>query len=153
MVSSATLEKGQQIILGPMGLELPYESQREGSTKDGHIYFGRKKSIKKLANDPTQIESTTTKTVVNDFVIPSKNPQTAEQQRGRHFQIRFDPESHKYFIRDLGIGHGVFARLDSPTVLKDNMIVNVGEAHIVVNLLHRDESGEVGVSMTGDEEA
>ncbi len=60
---------------------------------------------------------------------------------------------YKYFIRDLGIGHGVFAKLDAPTVLKDNMIVNVGEAHIVVNLLNRDESGEVGVSMTGDEDA
>ena len=90
---------------------------------------------------------------MNDFVIPSKNPQTAEQQRGRHFQIRFDPEICKYLIRDLGIGHGVFARLDSPKELKDNMIVNVGEAHIVVNLLNRDESEEAGVSLTGDEEA
>lgn len=53
---------------------------------------------------------------MNDFVIPSKNPQTAEQQRGRHFQIRFDPEALKYFIKDLGIGHGVFAKLDKPTV-------------------------------------
>jgi hypothetical protein len=50
--------------------------------------------------------------VVNDFVIPSRNAQTAEQQRGRHFQIRFDPDAMKYFIRDLGIGHGVFAKLD-----------------------------------------
>ena len=60
--------------MGPLGIEQPYESLREGNGKDGHIYFGRKKSVKKLANDPTQIESTTTKTVVNDFVIPSKNP-------------------------------------------------------------------------------
>lgn len=29
--------------------------------------------------------------VVNDFVIPSRNQQSAEQHRGRHFQIWFDP--------------------------------------------------------------
>ncbi len=53
----------------------------------------------------------------------------------------------KYFIKDLGIGHGVFVKQEEPIViylkyviyklqdLKDNMIVNVGEAHIVVNVL------------------
>lgn len=38
-------------------------------------------------------------------------------------------------MKDLGIGHGVFVKQEAPVVLKDNMIVNVGEAHIVVNLL------------------
>lgn len=92
--------------------------------------------------------------VVNDFVIPSRNAQTAEQQRGRHFQVRFDPDMAKYFIKDLGIGHGVFAKIDQPTVLKDNMIINVGEAHIVVNLLAKDESEDViagGVTAAEDE--
>lgn len=126
-------------------------SQREGGQAyDGITYFGRKKSIKKAANDPHSIEQTTAKTVVNDFVIPSKNPQTAEQQRGRHFQIRFDPDFMKYFIKDLGIGHGVFAKLDQPTILKDNMIVNVGEAHIVVNILSKDEPEEVGAGASGN---
>jgi hypothetical protein len=90
--------------------------------------------------------------VVNDFVIPSKNPQTAEQQRGRHFQIRFDPDVSKYYIKDLGIGHGVFARLDGPIILKDNMILNVGEAHVVVNVHAKDDSEDVAAGVTGDEE-
>jgi hypothetical protein len=80
------------------------------------------------------------KQIVNDFIIPSKNAQTAEQQRGRHFQIRFDSDLLTYFVKDLGIGHGVFVKQEGPVMLKDNMIVNVGEAHIVVNLLR--ESGE-----------
>lgn len=50
------------------------------------------------------------KRVVNDFVIPNKNPQTAEQHRGRHFQIQFDLNSYNYFIKDLGVGYGVFVR-------------------------------------------
>ena len=46
-----------------------------------------------------------------------------------------------YYIKDLGIGFGVFKKMDShdPEVagtvaLKDNMLINVGEAYIVVNL-------------------
>ncbi len=45
---------------------------------DGITYFGRKKSVKKVVNDPDAVETTTSKEVVNDFIIPSKNPQTAE---------------------------------------------------------------------------
>jgi hypothetical protein len=41
---------------------------------DGVTYFGRKRSIKKVVNDPSQIETTTSKEIVNDFIIPSKNP-------------------------------------------------------------------------------
>jgi FHA domain len=41
---------------------------------------------------------------------------TADQQRGRHFQIRFDPDKLKYFIKDLGIGHGVFVKQEEPIV-------------------------------------
>lgn len=44
----------------------------------------------------------------------------------------------------------MFARLEEPTLLKDNMIVNVGEAHIVVNILNKDDSEEAG---TADDEA
>ena len=90
----------------------------------------------------------------NDFVIPSRNQQSAEQHRGRHFQIWFDaqPESMGYYIKDLGIGFGVFKKMDTHDLdpesfngdqdsvagkiaLRDNMLINVGEAYIVVNLL------------------
>ena len=41
-----------------------------------------------------------------------------------------------YFIKDLGIGFGVFKKMEhGAATLKDNMLVNVGEAYIVVNLL------------------
>jgi len=41
----------------------------------------------------------------------------------------------KYYIKDLKNGHGVFVKQDIPIDLLDDMIVNVGEAHIVVNIL------------------
>ena len=74
MISSATLDKGQRILIGPCGLEGENHSLREGGQLDGITYFGRKKSIKKAVNDPASIETTTIKEIVNDFIIPSKNP-------------------------------------------------------------------------------
>ena len=39
-------------------------------------------------------------------------------------------------IKDLGVGFGVFKKMENGSaVLKDNMLVNVGEAYIVINLL------------------
>ena len=49
-----------KIIIGPQGLEGSLSSFREGGQNDGMTYFGRKKSVKKNANDPSQIEATTT---------------------------------------------------------------------------------------------
>lgn len=50
-----------------------------------------------------------------------------------------------YYIKDLGIGFGVFKKMDTfgqeseysqgCIILRDNMLVNVGEAYMVVNLL------------------
>ena len=40
-----------------------------------------------------------------------------------------------YLIKDLGVGYGVFVRQEHPIMLKDNMLINVGEAYIVVNLI------------------
>lgn len=53
VISSATLEKGHKIVIGPCGLESGSEpSQRDGGQSDGVTYFGRKKSMKKTVNDP-----------------------------------------------------------------------------------------------------
>ena len=71
---------------------------------------------------------------MNDFVIPNKNEQTAEQHRGRHFQIMYDIDSNDYLIKDLGVGYGVFVRQEAPIVLKDNMLINMGESYIVTNI-------------------
>jgi hypothetical protein len=64
VISSATLEKGMRVVIGPCGLESPLVSQREGGQSDGITYFGRKKSVKKDANDPSQIESNTTVIII-----------------------------------------------------------------------------------------
>lgn len=40
-----------------------------------------------------------------------------------------------FLIKDLGVGYGVFVRQEAPVVLKDNMLINVGEAYVVVNII------------------
>jgi hypothetical protein len=39
----------------------------------------------------------------------------------------------------LGIGYGVFFKITEPVVLKDNMLINVGEAYIVVYLMRNSD--------------
>lgn len=88
---------------------------------DGYTYFGSLPDVypddeDQMYNDEdldAQRENMPS-IVVNDFIIPSRNPQSAEQHRGRHFQIWFDTqqESLGYYIKDLGIGFGVFKKMD-----------------------------------------
>jgi hypothetical protein len=46
-----------------------------------------------------------------------------------------------YKIKDLGIGFGAFVKLNSPLVLRDNFLLNMGESYIVANLLRGQEEG------------
>lgn len=41
----------------------------------------------------------------------------------------------------MGVGYGVFTETIGPVVIKDNMLVNMGESYIVTNL-HQDELTE-----------
>jgi hypothetical protein len=190
VVSSATLQKGENITIDPLGLAGRYRSLRAQNDEeqnaevrlapDSFTYFG---SMPDLEYEDEFDANQTTTMIVNDFVIPPRNRENAEQHRGRHFQIWFDcgiSSSYEpqralsansgpgYYIRDLGIGFGVFKKIDvasnqlvfqqagipalggpggaqgdvqSPVfptgciALKDNMLINIGEAYIVVNLL------------------
>lgn len=140
-----------------------YKQQNDQSLEgppDGFTFFGTLADIVENEYDEDEMkpsrdsdEQQQNYIVVNDFVIPSRNAQSAEQHRGRHFQIWFDPTATSlgYYIKDLGIGFGVFKKMDNhdtgllgpesqsqiqagKVVLKDNMLINVGEAYIVVNL-------------------
>lgn len=57
-----------------------------------------------------------------------------QKYTGRHFQIRFSPEDLSYYIKDLGHGYGTFKRISEPQLIKDNNLVNIGEAYLVFTL-------------------
>jgi len=115
VVNSHTLQKNSVIDIGPKGY---YNSPRN----DGIAFFGCKKKDKDK------------KAQVNDFSIPVSKTDFLEELRGRQFMIFYDPEVDSYFIRDLGVGFGVFVRIETSTTLKDNQLINIGESYFIVNI-------------------
>lgn len=104
---------------------------------DGITFFGCKKSIKNQLSGATggPVEnSKLDKEVVNDFIIPVCKKEDKEKHAGRQFQIRFEETTDGFFIKDLGVGYGVFTETIGPVIIKDNMLVNMGESYIVTNL-------------------
>ena len=120
VISSKVLQPGKDIMINAMGVE---GSKRDG--RDGVVYFGNKlKSSKGHSREH-----------LNDIKLPASDKELGEKHRGRHFQIAYDPFSDKYYIKDLSVGFGAFAKLDYPLVLRDNHLVHIGESFIVVNLM------------------
>lgn len=76
--------------------------------KDGFTYFGCKKKGQKKQGDRKEL--------LNDFIIPSRDPETANRHRGQHFQIEYYIPSQCFRIKDLGVGFGAFVRLEYPLV-------------------------------------
>lgn len=42
-----------------------------------------------------------------------------------------------FLIKDLGVGFGVFTESVGSVMLKDNLLINIGESYIVTNLVYR----------------
>ena len=135
IVNSGMLDKDKILLIKPTGLEY---SKRQAD--DGYVFFGCKKKLKKV--------------VINDFIVPLRDPDLNENHRGRHFVIYYKIDKGSYWIRDLCIGFGVFVRLDYTLILKDSMLFNVGDSFIVVNFKNSDFSEITirvfGAGMTGE---
>jgi len=105
--------------------------QSARGVSDGVTYFGCKKrgykTGKRLRGDKEE--------VVNDIVIKSKDKETGLRHRGRHFQIEYSISDNTYTIKDLGVGYGAYVKLSNPLILKDNMLLSMGESFFIVNLL------------------
>ena len=69
-----------------------------------------------------------------DFVFPTQSKQQPSQEDDREFYIRFDQASKRFFVKDMGRGYGVFQEISEPVPLRDNTLVNIGEAYIVSNV-------------------
>lgn len=114
---STTLERGTILEIDPLGLK---NSIRQNAG-DGLVYFGFL-TDEELADYNTAI----------DFLIKPKEENYETRFKGRHFQIRFNPFDLKYYICDLGNGFGTFVKLTEETVIKDNYLINLGNAYIVL---------------------
>ena len=82
--------------------------------------------------------------IVNDLVIPTLDEELAKKHVGKHFMIEYNIDDNEYKIKDLGIGFGVFFRLDYQLVctllfvtyfvqtLRDNHLLNMGLVFMVI---------------------
>jgi len=118
--SCSFLQKGEIIQINAQGI-VNHDHRNE---KDGITYFG-------------YIDNTENEILI-DYNFPLKNNEIVNTKYvGKHFQIEFIIERNAYFVRDLGVGYGTFIRINSPLVLKNNMLINLGETFFVVNIIEK----------------
>lgn len=141
VLSSQSVEKGTSYRINCQGLE---NSQR--GALDGFVFFGSKKRIRRsalkfgLPEGETRSRTSHSSEIVNDIIIKSPDPLVNKKHIGHHFQIEYSLSQNGYLLKDLGIGFGVFQKLDYPILLKDNHLINIGLVFMVVNFVLGDES-------------
>ena len=121
ILNSYIIPRGFVIQIDPLGMV----SNSLRNIRDGTVYFGffspEDENSKDENNNNNQI----------DFLIKPKDGNYESRFVGKHFQIKFNPNDLKYYIKDLGFGYGTFAKLMKETLIKDNYLINIGNSYIV----------------------
>jgi hypothetical protein len=71
---------------------------------------------------------------VNDYIIKLRKDENNEKNKGRHFQVAFNPNNLSYNLKDLGNGFGCFMKIRDDVVLKNNCLINLGDSYIVITI-------------------
>ena len=135
ILNSWNLPIGLKLHIDKYGLKNSIRNE-----KDGITYFGFQ-SEEELNTNP-----------YIDYLLGPKDQEYDEQFIGKHFQIRFDEKSKKYYIKDLGNGFGTFIKLINETKIKDNLLINIGETYIVFSFKNETEKEIIIKIFTGDEQ-
>ena len=121
------------LIISPTGL---LDSRR--SVRDGYTFFGYKYKLSGV--------------VLNDIKLHLKDSEKCPNVPGRYFMIYYDITHSSYWIKDLGKGAGVFIKLDFPLIMKDGIIVNIGNSYLQFNFKIKIPSNpEVEIRKLGDD--
>jgi hypothetical protein len=67
--------------------------------------------------------------ILNDFIIEEESQGMGKQ----HLLIRFQVNTNKYTISDLGDGTGTFVKISSDLLLKDGYIISFGNSHMKIS--------------------
>jgi hypothetical protein len=135
LLNSWNLPIGLQLHIDQYGLKNSIRNE-----KDGITYFG------------FQTEEDLTSNPYIDYLLGPKDQEYDEQFIGKHFQIRFDRDTKKYYIKDLGNGFGTFIKLINELKLKDNLLINIGETYMVFSFINENENHLMIKIFTGDEQ-
>ena len=120
VINSTSLDKNLKIEINPLGMI--QGSKRNAN--DGITYFGL------IEDDDPENNNENSKV---DFIINSNELINNEINNiiGRHFRIRFDINTSKYYIKDLGCGFGTFKKIVKKAKIKDTYLINIGNSYIV----------------------
>ena len=135
ILNSWNLPIGLQLHIDQFGLKNSIRNE-----KDSITYFGYQNEEELNINPYI------------DYLLGPKDQEYDEQFMGKHFQIRFDWDTKKYYIKDLGNGFGTFVKLINETKIKDNLLINIGETYIVFSFNNENEKDLMIKIFTGDEQ-
>ena len=110
---SKNLEKGLKLKINRGNLENSLRNE-----KDGFVYFGNEK-----------INSN--KNYCIDYLLEPINNNNVDKFIGKLFQVRYDNNLYKYYIKDLGNGYGTFIKLINEKKINNNLLINIGDSFIV----------------------
>ena len=135
ILNSWNLPIGLKLHIDKYGLANSIRNKRDGVT-----YFGYQ-SEEELNCNP-----------IIDYLLVPKDQENDQQFFGKYFQIRFDENIKKYYIKDLGNGFGTFIKLVSEIRIKDNLLINIGETYIVFSFNNEIENELIIKIFTGYEQ-
>ena len=115
VINSWNLPKGLKLHINEDHLDNSLRNKH-----DGKIYFGFQKDINSSNKKP-----------YIDYLILPKDEDYDDKFIGIHFQLSYDKNNFKYYIKDLGYGYGTFIKLRGAIKIKNNLLVNIGESFIV----------------------
>ena len=138
VIHSWNLPKGLKLHITKDHLENSLRNEN-----DGKIYFGFQKDINILNEKP-----------YIDYLLQPKDNDYDNKFIGIHFEIRYDENNFKYYIKDLGSGYGTFIKLVEPLKIKNNLLINIGDTFIVFSFKENGEKNDILILkiFTGNEQ-
>ena len=139
VINSWNLPKGLKIHITKDHLENSLRNMN-----DGKIYFGFQKDLN-LSEERPYI----------DYLLLPKDNEYDDKFIGVHFQIKYDENNFKYYIKDLGSGYGTFVKLIEPIKIKNNLLINIGDTFIVFTINENEEKNDILILkiFTGNEQS
>ena len=119
IINSLTSQKNLKIEINALGMI----SDSKRKAYDGNTFFGYIENNDENNDNNNEV----------DFIIKPKDLNNGNNNNiiGRYFRIRFDINTLKYYIKDLGCGFGTFKKISRETKIKDSYLINIGNSYIV----------------------
>ena len=104
------------------------ESHRSGFqknfTEEGCVYFGTTNiGMPTISNNEIKVQNQ---------VLINNNRSEEKEIPGRHFVIKYSFEHRTYILKDLGLGLGVFHKLDATELVEDSIILHFGNSFFLI---------------------